>query len=240
MNQSRKALSTALNVADEKALVTLEHGLVDATGYHVQVGHLSSPGIALKELSQQVEGIRNLLRKIARNTASTEQNIKQVSRKIRGLPSHIVEEIENNHIEFARRSLDEITDDYYQAVDDFRLESSTLIHRIVDKFPDDAKAGIDLKPEALLLADVFNTYLSGIKTPGKGGLRQQAKQQKQGIICLARWFKDALPDHPLSSKENSIFSRYVIYWMKFSLNIELPAGENIKRRIESAIKNDGK
>lgn len=86
------------------------------------------------------------------------------------------------------------------------------------------------------LLQYVNPFCADLSRPGRGGGNRRATRLTDEIQTLARHFERALPEYALSSKEKSLFHRYVHLWMQRAMKAgECPAEKDATRHIKNAL-----
>ncbi|MBE0471441.1 MAG: hypothetical protein IBX55_18270 [Methyloprofundus sp.] len=184
----------------------LNFGLVDADQCLKMVGDLYDPGLTVKEIREELERVKkNLINAQQAKNAQLWQ-----ARLIKAL-------------DYLPRSVLLILDTYDREI-----------------FSEKPLGGSGFKELAMRLPNeqVFNVLFSALEalqaeiiTPGKGNARKQAKRFIPAIHCLARWFKDVLPNSAISADEKSAFYRYVALYLEKHIGATDP-GRHIKNAIQ--------
>jgi hypothetical protein len=203
------------SISDPKILEALECGLDDATAYHRQVGDIHNPGITFKELSELLPPLINRLEMVAMGRGTPEQNFSRICQAVERLPPKLRM--------------------YFDSIDPVFCFSEPM-DPVISRFEQLAKS-LSSMPEdectkqAEILKGLVRIFQNDMNTPGKGGANKRAKLYVMGISMLARRFKEVLPQHAISDDENSLFYRYVYYWMSERMEIDSSPDRHIKNAI---------
>ncbi|AUN94820.1 hypothetical protein [Pseudazoarcus pumilus] len=215
---ARTTLSKLLNVTEPRALELLAHGLVAASQRQRFLADLYAPAVTFKEYAANIERLQKGLEKIASGRGDTDRAIRVVRQAISALPPADVEALDSYDRNTAIKPLAKrhLRDSHFeQAID-----------RLIEQ--DDSERRASARSLAEIVAQVE------LNRPGKGGGSRCAKRFVPAIQELAYWFAEALPNHAISSSENTVFYRYVAYWLQDhgGSTIEFP-----ERHIHAAIED---
>jgi hypothetical protein len=215
-------LTMDLNLNDPRTIEALAFGIEDAKGYQAKLNSVHNHGVTLKEFRETLNRLHNSLAKLARGTAGTNANVKNVKYYLMMIP------------EDWRALLDTIDRDFYFSEpwhpDRSRFEGIALA--LGDMSGDHRKA------QAERLRAIAGTVLDDIREPGQGGAKMQARRYMLGIQCLANHFQEAMPGHPVTAKRDSLFYRYVLIWME-SAEYAVDQKPTPERHIQNAIDDLG-
>ncbi|WP_418648791.1 hypothetical protein ACNQFN_10940 [Thauera butanivorans] len=216
VSTEKPSLGEELGISDDRTLKLLESGLHDATGYQAQIGENYCPGISHKEYRQLVNRLRKALQKIKSGCGCQEKALNSVAQILNLLPPEYLGAWDSYDLELVRQPLamqnphDSHFEQWARALPRFgKADRSVLAGRLL---------GLMEKIE-------FNEC-------GRGGGRNDARKYIPGIQCLARWFADVLPDCAISTSKDTLFYRYVRYWLNHYMGWK---GDSPDRHIGNAL-----
>ncbi|MGP9533120.1 MULTISPECIES: hypothetical protein [unclassified Halomonas] len=207
-------LSDALEIKNAHTLHLLTIGLADATGYHHAVGGIHDPGCTFKALREVLATLSTRLAMVAKGTGT--QNAQRIERALAKIPDDTLRLMDTIDPVFYRS----MTHKYKES--SFRRAALTLTDN-----PDDVQKALAEQLKGIVL-----TFLGDMKTPGSGGAKRDARRYIKGIQKLAEWFREALPEHALSDREDTLFYRYVAFWLIECVEWK---GTEPKRHIQNAL-----
>lgn len=210
------SLAADLGISDPRTLKLLKSGLDDATGYQDMCGPHYDPGISHKEYRQLVNRLRKALKKIKSGRGCQEKALRSVAQTLNSLPPEYLGAWDSYDLELVKQPLamqhphDSHFEQWARALPRFdKADRSVLAGRLL---------GVMERIE-------FNE-------PGRGRARKDARKYIPGIQCLAKWFRDVLPNCAISESKDTLFYRYVGHWLKHYMNWE---GDSPDRHVENAL-----
>lgn len=216
------ALSTELHIADPYALRLLEFGLDDATDCHNAVSGAFGPGIGQREYSDALRALQKALLKVQYGKGTLEAAQKTINRAVYEIPDHY------------RHAMDTQTKALFHLPPIDRERSNFEVLAV--------SLGSISQPERTAragdLLEAIEKSLENVNTPGKGGARRDTQRYTAGIIKLAEWFSEALPDRAIYADENSLFFHYVKHWLNTYIRTEKADADKVvnpERHIKYAL-----
>lgn len=201
-----KELKIELPGLEPKQYLELEFGLSDALNYQNKIGGIYDPGLQVKEIKSELKRLRNNLTK-TQESKNPERWQARLIKVIDGLPDIVLKTIDIYDIKLKEARATPLDSGF-----------KTLAMQL----PNDDAFNVMLNALTAIEADII--------TPGKGNARKQAKHYIPAIQCLAKWFKDAMPGHAISSDEKSYFYRYVEVYFNY-LGLQTQPKRHIKNAI---------
>jgi hypothetical protein len=205
------------HITDQSIIKILEFGLGNANGAQDQLGEIYDDGLTNNEYSEEVRRLNNALLKIKKGKGTFDAAFKSVKTALSRLPL------------IDKQALDTTKEFYLQSLDVANYDLSIFETKALS-LPDMTEAQ-RIATVSQLIDITQECYSDGLANVGKGHARKQAKRYVAGIQCLARWFRETLPDRAISYKEESLFNLYVSYWLKEYQGIDV----NPERHIRNAI-----
>jgi hypothetical protein len=222
ISELKKELSIELKEDNEHVLLSLAHGLQDASNVQKQVGAMyHNNGIRIKDFRDILERLRNALNKVARQASNLAGNQDKVRRKLNELKgagwlSYFDTLDKEFYTKYAETLYDHSSQFEHLALN---LEAMPTEQRVM---------------AAQELSRLVELALEDLATPGRGNARQSARHYIAGIQTLMKWFSEAYPTRAISSKDETIFWKYTRIWLNTC------EGENIKyceKHIKNAIED---
>lgn len=205
------------HITDLSIIKILEFGLANANRAQEQLGEIYDDSATKNEYSEEVRILNNALLKIKKGKGTFEAAFKRVETALSRLPFE------------DKRALD--------ATKEFHLQSLDLANYDLSVFETKALSLPDMTEVERIatvsqLIDITHKYYrDGLASDGKEQASKQAGSYVAGIQCLARWFRETLPNRTISHEDGSLFSLYVSYWLKEYQGIDV----NPERHIRNAI-----
>lgn len=191
-------------INDPFTLQMLIWGMEDAASYHNQAHGIYDPTITIREYEQALISLQKALLKLKHGKGTLGAIERTVIRALSEIPDVYLHSLDTHS-------------PYLMNLEPQSLDMSNFEFLLRELIKNETSL-----PSGTLNALLFsvNDALGNIRRPGKGRARRDASKYVAGILCLIEWFKEALGDHPISSKPDSIFSRYVCFWLTYYMNDE--------------------
>lgn len=205
------------HITDPSIIKILEFGLVNANAAQEQLGEIYDDSSTNNEYADEVRKLNNALLKIKKGKGTFEAAFKRVETALSQLP---LEE---------KQALDTTKEFYLQSLDVANYDLSV--------FESKALSLADMTEEERIatvsqLIDIMHKYYSdSLASNRKEHTKKQTSRYVAGIQCLARWFRETLPNRAISYDDGSLFSMYVSYWLKEYQGTDV----NPERHIKDAI-----
>lgn len=192
------SFALTVGIYDPAALKTLYYGLSDASGVHESVGGIYDAGTTVREMRDALTSLVKALFKIEQGKGSLDVAQASIAKAVALIPPEYL------------HALDTVTPALFDLppLDEEKSNFEVIALSLSDISEPERKL------RAQDLQGAVSVFLQDIKTPGKGGARRDARHYVAGIMKLADWFSEALPDHAISANENSVFYRYAAWWLE--------------------------
>lgn len=205
------------HITDPSIIKILEFGLANANRAHEQLGEIYVDSSTNNEYSEEVRRLNNALLKIKKGKGTFEAAFERVETALSRLPFE------------DKQALDTTKEFYLQSLDVANYDLSIFETKALS-LPDMTEAE-RIATVSQLIDITHKYYRDGLASDGKEQASKQAGGYVAGIQCLARWFRETLPNQSISYKEGSLFSLYVSYWLKEYQGTDV----NPERHIRNAI-----
>lgn len=205
------------HITDPSIIKILEFGLANANRAEEQLGGIYDDSSTKNEYSEEVRILNNALLKIKKGKGTFEAAFKRIETALSRLPFE------------DKRALDSTKEFYLQSLDVANYDMSVFETKALS-LPDMTEAE-RIATVSQLIDITHKYYRDGLASDGKEQASKQAGGYIAGIQCLARWFRETLPNQAITYKEGSLFNLYVSYWLKEYQGIDV----NPERHIRNAI-----